>query len=114
MTNKDMLERLVTWANLRDEIRALIIDGSLLDINLLFGDKCNDEIIGSGSGIDLFFGNSGQDIIKGAGGLINILFGNIGNDGILRYMRVANRGELFMMSGFVGKQWTAVINTITE
>ncbi len=41
-------------------------------------------------------------------------FGNIGNDGILQYMRVANRGELFMMSGFVGKEWTAVINTITE
>ena len=34
----------------------------------------------------------------------------MGSDGILQYMRVKDRDELFMMSGFVGKEWTAVVD----
>jgi hypothetical protein len=35
-------------------------------------------------------------------------FGNSSNDGLLRYMRLRDRGDLYMMSGFVGKEWETV------
>jgi hypothetical protein len=35
-------------------------------------------------------------------------FGNNSGDGLLQYMRLKNRNDLFMMSGFVGKEWETV------
>jgi hypothetical protein len=35
-------------------------------------------------------------------------FGNDSTDGLLRYMRLRDRGDLYLMSGFVGKEWETV------
>lgn len=49
-----------------------------MELDLLFGNTCNDHIE-AGNGINLVFGNQGNDsLIAGDG--INILFGNRGND----------------------------------
>ena len=37
-------------------------------------------------------------------------FGNESVDGLLQYMRLRDRGELYLMSGFVGKEWQAAID----
>jgi hypothetical protein len=39
-------------------------------------------------------------------------FGNRSNDGLLRYMRLRDRGEVYMMSGFVGQAWERVATAI--
>ncbi|MFT4585651.1 MAG: hypothetical protein ACI915_005622 [Gammaproteobacteria bacterium] len=35
-------------------------------------------------------------------------FGDIANNGVLQYMRIAGRGEIYLMSGFVGAAWDAL------
>ncbi len=37
-------------------------------------------------------------------------FGNDGADGLLQYMRLRDRDDLYLMSGFVGKEWQAVLD----
>ena len=37
-------------------------------------------------------------------------FGNDGADGLLQYMRLRDRNDLYLMSGFVGKEWQAVLD----
>ena len=36
---------------------------------------------------------------------LEIRFGGRANDGVLQYMRIKGRGELYLMSGFVGEVW---------
>ena len=36
-------------------------------------------------------------------------FGNNSGDGLLQYMRLEDRDDLYMMSGFVGKEWETVV-----
>jgi len=44
--------------------------------------------------------------LSGAGGLVLAAgFGRRANDGILQYMRMEGRGEIYLMSGFVGEAW---------
>ena len=40
--------------------------------------------------------------------VLHARFGDLNADGFLQYMRVGGRGELFLMSRFVGAQWLAV------
>ncbi|HRW52090.1 MAG TPA: hypothetical protein P5081_04340 [Phycisphaerae bacterium] len=51
-----------------------------LEIDLLFGGRC-DDIISAGNGLNLVFGNRANDTIT-AGDGINLLFGNQGEDDI--------------------------------
>jgi hypothetical protein len=37
-------------------------------------------------------------------------FGSDSTDGLLQYMRLRDRDELYLMSGFVGKEWQAVVD----
>jgi hypothetical protein len=37
-------------------------------------------------------------------------FGNESADGLLQYMRLRGRDDLYLMSGFVGKEWQAVLD----
>jgi hypothetical protein len=47
--------------------------------------------------------------LEDAGGVVLAAdFGNANNDGLLQYMRLIDRGDLYLMSGFVGKEWQAV------
>ena len=39
-------------------------------------------------------------------------FGNKGSAGLLRYMRLRGSDDLYMMSGFVGKEWETVANAV--
>ncbi len=39
-------------------------------------------------------------------------FGNSDNDGLLRYMRLRSADDIYLMSGFVGKEWDAVVDAI--
>ena len=36
-------------------------------------------------------------------------FGGANTDGLLQYMRLRDRNDLYLMSGFVGKEWQAVL-----
>jgi hypothetical protein len=48
--------------------------------------------------------------LEDAGGVVlEAEFGDANNDGLLQYMRLRDRGELYLMSGFVGKEWQAVV-----
>ncbi|MFN0135156.1 MAG: hypothetical protein ACKVS9_03465 [Phycisphaerae bacterium] len=51
-----------------------------IEIDLLFGNRC-DDTISAGDGLNLVFGNKDDDTIT-AGDGINILFGNNGEDGV--------------------------------
>lgn len=44
-----------------------------------------------------------------AGVLLQADFGNKNTDGMLQYMRLGGRGELYLMSGFVSKEWEAAL-----
>lgn len=47
--------------------------------------------------------------LSNAAGLVLLArFGNQENDGILRYMQLVGRAEIYMMSGFVGDAWQQV------
>ncbi len=47
--------------------------------------------------------------LEDAGGVVLTAdFGAANNDGLLQYMRLIDRGDLYLMSGFVGKEWQAV------
>jgi hypothetical protein len=47
--------------------------------------------------------------LEDAGGVVLAAdFGAANNDGLLQYMRLIDRGDLYLMSGFVGKEWQAV------
>jgi hypothetical protein len=39
-------------------------------------------------------------------------FGHRSNDGLLRYMRLRDRGEVYMMSGFVDQEWERVATAV--
>ncbi|MFT4563854.1 MAG: hypothetical protein ACI9BW_003614 [Gammaproteobacteria bacterium] len=39
---------------------------------------------------------------------LSVDFGDMANDGVLQYMRIAGRGEIYLMSGFVGAAWVAL------
>jgi hypothetical protein len=48
-------------------------------------------------------------VLEDAGGVVlEADFGNDSSDGLLQYMRLRDGGELYLMSGFVGKEWQAV------
>lgn len=44
------------------------------------------------------------------GVVLEVDFGSDGADGLLQYMRVRDRDNLYLMSGFVGKEWQAVLD----
>jgi hypothetical protein len=47
--------------------------------------------------------------LEDAGGVVLAAdFGGANNDGLLQYMRLIDRNDLYLMSGFVGKEWQAV------
>jgi hypothetical protein len=47
--------------------------------------------------------------LEDAGGVVLAAdFGGANNDGLLQYMRLVDRDDLYLMSGFVGKEWQAV------
>jgi hypothetical protein len=46
----------------------------------------------------------------GGGVVLEAEFGDTGTDGLLQYMRLRGRGEVYLMSGFVGKEWQAVVD----
>jgi hypothetical protein len=47
--------------------------------------------------------------LEDAGGVVLAAdFGGANNDGLLQYMRLVDRNDLYLMSGFVGKEWQAV------
>jgi hypothetical protein len=47
--------------------------------------------------------------LEDAGGVVLAAdFGVANNDGLLQYMRLIDRNDLYLMSGFVGKEWQAV------
>jgi hypothetical protein len=49
--------------------------------------------------------------LEDAGGVaLEAAFGNDSADGLLQYMRLRHRDELYLMSGFVGKEWQAVLD----
>jgi hypothetical protein len=49
--------------------------------------------------------------LEDAGGVVlEADFGNDSADGLLQYMRLRDRDELYLMSGFVGKEWQAVLD----
>jgi Domain of unknown function (DUF4340) len=49
--------------------------------------------------------------LEDAGGVaLEADFGNDSADGLLQYMRLRNRDDLYLMSGFVGKEWETVAN----
>lgn len=43
-----------------------------------------------------------------SGSVLNVKFGNRAPDGILQYMQVEGRAELYLMSGFVGEAWDQI------
>jgi hypothetical protein len=48
--------------------------------------------------------------LEDPGGVVLVAeFGGPNNDGLLQYMRLRDRGEVYLMSGFVGKEWQAVV-----
>ncbi|MEO8158022.1 MAG: hypothetical protein ABI648_09515 [Betaproteobacteria bacterium] len=48
--------------------------------------------------------------LSGPGGvLLQAEFGNTNTDAMLQYMRLKGRGELYLMSGFVGKEWESAL-----
>jgi hypothetical protein len=48
-------------------------------------------------------------MLEDSGGVVlEADFGNDSSDGLLQYMRLRDGGELYLMSGFVGKEWQAV------
>ncbi len=52
-------------------------------------------------------------VLENASGVVlEADFGNRSNDGLLRYMRLRDRGELYMMSGFVGQEWETVATAV--
>ncbi|HCU90188.1 MAG TPA: hypothetical protein DGR97_09600, partial [Gammaproteobacteria bacterium] len=62
----------------------------------------DDGRFGLGKGVlDIEFSTS-------AGTVLAVGFGNHANDGILRYMQVIGRPEIYLMSGFVGDAWEGV------
>lgn len=75
---------LMFGGNGEDNIRSLgrigLITVPPLEIDLLFGGKC-DDVISAGDGLNLVFGNDANDTIT-AGNGINVLFGNKGMDDI--------------------------------
>ncbi|MEO8008711.1 MAG: hypothetical protein ABI728_09365 [Betaproteobacteria bacterium] len=69
-----------------------------------------EEIAGSKPESFGFASGSLSVTISGPGGLLlQAEFGNKNTDGMLQYMRLKGRGELYLMSGFVGKEWEAVL-----
>ncbi len=66
--------------NIRSLGRVGLISVPPLEIDLLFGNKC-DDTISAGDGLNLVFGNRHDDTIT-AGDGINIVFGNRGDDDI--------------------------------
>jgi hypothetical protein len=49
--------------------------------------------------------------LEDAGGVaLEAEFGNDSADGLLQYMRLKDRDDLYLMSGFVGKEWQAVLD----
>lgn len=60
------------------------------------------SLFGVGQGmLDIEFSTS-------AGIVLAVGFGNQANDGILRYMQIIGRPEVYLMSGFVGDAWEGV------
>lgn len=57
------------------------------------------------------FSSTGLSVkLSGAGvPFLQAEFGNKNTDGVLQYMRLKGRGELYLMSGFVGKAWEAAV-----
>jgi len=57
------------------------------------------------------FGNASLSVtLSGPGGvLLQAEFGNKNTDGMLQYMQLKGHGELYLMSGFVGKEWETVV-----
>jgi len=57
------------------------------------------------------FGRASLSVtLSGSGGvLLQAEFGNRNTDGMLQYMRLKGRGELYLMSGFVAKEWEAAL-----
>jgi len=69
-----------------------------------------EEIAGSKPESFGFGGASLSVTLSGSGGvLLQAEFGNRNTDGMLQYMRLKGRGELYLMSGFVAKEWEAAL-----
>lgn len=69
-----------------------------------------EEIAGSKPG-EFGFGSTSLSVtLSGSGGaLLQAEFGNKNTDGVLQYMRLKGHGELYLMSGFVGKEWETAL-----
>ncbi|MBL8879746.1 MAG: hypothetical protein JNG88_11560, partial [Phycisphaerales bacterium] len=57
-------------------------DGLPIEIDLLLGNKCDDEIYAGNGLIDIVIGGRGRDEIHGQNGIIDLLIGGRGNDEI--------------------------------
>ena len=69
-----------------------------------------EEIAGSKAESFGFGSTSLSVTLSGPGGvLLQSEFGNRNTDGMLQYMRLKGRGELYLMSGFVAKEWEAAL-----
>lgn len=57
------------------------------------------------------FGNGALSVtLSGSDGvLLQAEFGNKNTDGMLQYMRIKGRAELYLMSGFVAKEWETAL-----
>jgi hypothetical protein len=69
-----------------------------------------EEIAGSKPESFGFGSASLSVVLSGPGGvLLQAEFGNKNTDGMLQYMRLKDHGELYLMSGFVGREWETAL-----
>ncbi len=80
-----------------------------LEIDLIFGNKCND-VIDAGDGFNIAFGGKNDDKIAGKNG-INLLFGNSGDDSIITGGSIVDSsGKSFGLNVAFGNKGNDVIS----